>query len=222
MSFLSGLANHWKMDESNGQRADSHAYQGLFSQGTILSASGVLYNDAASFPSGNNYLFTNNHKATGNMSISMWVKLNHRTNCTLLKKIDHVTRSGYRIGFENSPNGFVYHLTDNTDLGAAISFSGGIQTGQWNHLLCWFDVSNNSLHLKFNNSGENESIVPVGTTNNVVNAPIIIGSGFSGTIGPLVMWNRILSTGEQIQLYSTGVGVPYSGYTYGGAYAKPY
>ena len=86
-------------------------------------------------------------------------------------------------------------------------------TGQWHHVLAWHDPPEAKTYISINDGSpqyvENQFFYNMGY-------PVCIGSNmpteymsWNGRIGPVAIWDRVLTPGERQAVYNNGNGATY-------------
>jgi hypothetical protein len=212
------LVSYWKFDESSGNAADAHGSNTLTNNSTIPFVSAKLNNgadleadDMADYFSKTD---TSNLSITGDMGLSMWVRLESNTDPALFNKW---TSSGNQKGFyiqytsaglrmANSSNG------STESVGTSVTQT--LSNGTWYHIVANYDASAGEAEFFVNGSSIGSS---TGLATSIFDntEPFIIGSHqgnsnfLDGVVDEVGVWNRLLSGVEVGLLYNSGTPLAY-------------
>jgi hypothetical protein len=212
LDLITNLVAHWKLDEADGPRYDSHGTYHLTDNNQVGQTTGVIGN-AADFD-GSNYLasMTNpiGESATA-VSISAWLK-----PVLTFAWMEFVGTWGggprYLIGVQS---GIVKALI-NTGAGDSLTAGADIATDEaWHHAVMTFDgvVAGGTLSIYVDGTlvdavtGCGNGIVdgpdPFYIANEGVNSPCV------GAVDSVSIWNRAITPAEVTALYNSGDGLDY-------------
>jgi len=222
-SLLTDLVSWWSLDETTGTRVDSHGSNDLTPEGTTNYESAKVNNgcvcngsDAKYFklsPSGIN-------TGLNSWTIAGWVKITSTASLSAIAVLcDSSVASNSNIGFmlDHRTNKFTISLyTASTRRYAQADSFGTTSTGVYYFVHAYFDSTIPQLGISINNGAIDTGAVS-GTPNSK-SAAFGLGrlgySGananwFNGAIDEIAFWNRLLTTDEVTQLYSSGSGMAY-------------
>ena len=204
------LVSYWDLDESTGDRLDSHSTNTLAETDSVGSTAGII-GDAANFS--NDYLSIADASQTGldfsnEMSVSFWVKPGSTSGTQPL--IQKWLTTGDQRSWQIQLNTDDIYLAAS---GAGTAASAGSNTivtnlsnGTWYHILVVFDRGSFTL---YKNGAFVQKIT--GFTGTLFNgtAPFQIGGALTAAIDEVGMWNTILTPSDATNLYNAGAGLPY-------------
>lgn len=226
MALIDNLIAYWKLDETSGDRADSHGSNTLVDNNTVGSATGKINSGADFETSANEFLsiIDNTDLSTGDIDFSMSVWVNIESNSTS-------GNSRYIIGKHGSSGNFSYGLHLNNQAGTIrfrflISSNGTAlaivtannlgapSTATWYHIVAWHDSVNNLIGITVNDGTPNTSSHTTGCFDNT--SPFNLGTindtasnCFDGIIDEVGFWKKVLTPSEITQLYNSGAGLAY-------------
>lgn len=237
LTLNSGLLNYWKMDEASGTRSDSVGTDHLSEQGgTTNSGTGLVYGNAADFEADNQFWMqagdtTGLSIANTDATFAYWV--NYETLVATMQDMGKGTAAGFEwlIGFSTENFRLLFRVTTDGSTETKIEDGGGfgggnsLSTGTWYLVIVWHDATNDQIGIassvnsmtayttSFSSSGVWDS-----------NGDYQVGrpSGFfpsytDGRIGPVMHWNRVLTSQERTDLYNSGAGRTLAAIQSGGA-----
>jgi len=199
--LLNNLLAYWKLDESEGARADATGNGNDLSDNNSVGVATGKVGNAASFD-GSNYLMAASAilGATDDFTIVAWV--NFSTTGSYL-----IAASSYPdyISFGISDVGLV-HLTAGVGDGVT---GGSVNSDEWSLIVARREGDSISVSV---NAGA-ASFGTVGASSAPAAFTVSSNSGgeafFNGLIDEVGVWNRALSDSEITQLYNGGNGLTY-------------
>jgi hypothetical protein len=225
-TLLTDLVSFWALDEASGAtRADSHGSNDLTDNNTVGQGTGNVYANAADFDrSSSEYLdiadaAQSGLDITGDMTILAWVNAESLTDYdTILSKwrntgndrafvLSRYTAAGY-WSFDLSSDG-----ANRTQL----TLSNSPSTSTWYLIAAWHDGTANEMGMSINNGTPQTKAHTGGIFNS--SQPFYVGTSFyntaflycwDGLIGPVSIYNRVLTASEITSLYNSGNGLKYS------------
>lgn len=214
-----GLISWWSLDETSGNRADSHGSNTLTDNNTVLSAAGKQGN-AADFERDNTEYLSivdNAGLSTGDIDFTVggWVKNESLTNTnTVIAKRDD---SDYEYSLGTSNTGPNHQFFFQINAPVTVYEGNAISTGVWYFVVAWHDATNDLIYIQVNN-GTAASQATGGSAPSDTTAPFIIGNNnvsatprpHDGLIDELFFYKRILTADERTWLYNAGAGRAYS------------
>lgn len=225
--LLTDLVAYWKLDETSGNRLDSHGSNTLTDNGSVGSTTGKQGN-AVDIDGATATLSVASNSALqlpGDWTISVWV-YPHVVDAAIAGEVPYFP---YVLGKDdNTDRNYAIRFFDTLDasptIEAAVGTSSGFQrlawsasvsANTWYHIVTWYVSATTTLYLSVNN-GTPVSTVLTGTLT-VGNASLIFGKRGDSTSGSLYdglvdepgIWKRVLSSNERTALYNSGVGVTY-------------
>lgn len=223
------LAAYWKLNEANGNRADSVGATTLTDNNTVLSAAGKLGTAADFELSTSEYLSASSNAAVGtgdvDFTLAAWIKAESIDGTTLNHTIfgKDATAVGadreyvLRITGGGSPVfTFIVYKSGPTAVILNATAFGAPATATWYFVVAWHDFNADMIYLQINNG-----VVYAQATGGALQAA---GAGefrlgarnsagnpdyFDGLIDEAGIWKRILSPEERTALYNGGVGLSY-------------
>jgi hypothetical protein len=217
--LLTGLVSHWKMDETTGNRVDSHGDFDMVPAGTVGYDTGVLGNCATFVTGEANYLLVPNNAALlaisfPSLTVAGWFYIPTAyadVSAILDKRADfylHVDASGLYLSVADSGPGLVavdYNVTINADtwyfVAARVDMAGDrkarvkLNDGDW-------QVSGIALTAgQVIQNGVNYM-----STNRTGSATAKHGTCWYDSIS---LWTRALQDSEIDLLYNEGAGLDY-------------
>lgn len=227
-TYGTGLRAHWTLDEASGNRSDSHTNSyTLTDNNTVASATGKLNNGADFEASTNEYLSRTDAlglTATGDFSISMWVKLESSGTTKMTPfsyninngTADQQIYSDMGVGGSN-----VLRMVSGTGSVAQYTWSG-VSTGTWYHLVFTYKYNTATVgqNIYINGSlvasSSSEATFNGVTADSFCLGASVFGGGFppfgryfDGVMDEVSVWSRELSSTDVSGIYNGGAGIPY-------------
>ncbi|KKL76050.1 hypothetical protein LCGC14_2048770 [marine sediment metagenome] len=220
-TLTNNLISYWELEETSGERADSHGSNNLTDNNTVLSATGKQGTAADFENNANEYLSktdTADLSITGDLSFAMWIKIeSFPANQTLLGKWNPSgdQRSySFFISTGNKLRAFISDDGSNANTSKLFFTHTALTTATWYHIVIAYDASAGTMDLWINNSAQtqisghktsiDDSTADFGLGNNFADFGY-----FDGIQDEVGIWNRLLITSEVSDLYNSGAGIPY-------------
>jgi len=218
----SNLVDYWKMNEAAGDILGAYANKNFTVSGTINSAAGKVYSTARLFPGPGTLAVgtrNNNDVRFGDADVAFafwWYE--YTTPSGSFPNLYHYLwqqdgwDGGYTIGLNGTNQLFFQSAIGG---GVADTLHSSVITSPlntWHFAILWYDQATSTLHLKVDNGPETTQ---VGSTHLAGTNPARIGSDsgtgnvMNGRIGPIAVWNRLLTVSEMTQLWNNGNGLTY-------------
>lgn len=223
VALLDQLESAWELNEASGTRVDSHGSNDLTDNNTVGSGTGLVYGTAADFEADNSeYLSVpNNASLQGgdfDRTIELWCKFESTGGVALIGQDDSpgsanrsfVLFSGVFTG------GFDFAVVQGTTNTFDVVSSAPVSVGVWYQVLVWYDSKAGRIGIRVNNGTPSTTPHSNGFSPSTADWQIGAARGisfFDGLIGPVRVWNRLLSDRERAALYNDGAGLPYSSFT---------
>lgn len=226
------IISYWKLDETSGTRVDSTVTgNDLTDNNTVLYGTGVIGNAADLERSNSEYLSISNGDQSGldlagDWSVSLWYKPETVTggNETYIFAATkpNASQAGFQfyLGQGNKLSAEYWSGTTTANLSRWEESSTTLSAGNWYHLVMAVDVSAKVFKLYVNGQ-------PIAGSNSWSNASVVLpaGGGFGlggspdganytdGLIDEACVLSRVLTSGEVLNLYNGGAGIPYASST---------
>lgn len=229
MALTDSLSAYWKLDETSGNRADSHGSNTLTDNNTVGSATGLLGNAADFEDSASEYLSCASNsslQATTGITITCWVKLESKGSGDVqIVSKDTDTGREYTLFYRSSSDRFAFSRLDLVTDTLANTF-GSPSTGVWYFLCAWYDPATGEQGISVNGTANTATATSGRTTG--TSAEFRIGARqypgfpgyFDGCIGEVGFWKRVLTSTDRSDLYNGGSGLAYP-FTGGGGVVLP-
>jgi len=214
--LLTDLVAWWELNETSGNRADSHASFDLTDNNTVLSTTGVVGN-AATFVSANSeYLSRASNDVltgTGAKTIAFWFNTSVAATTNILFMMGGVL-TGTAIQFSVETSGvFWLRCSGNTR-----SWSSGLADGNWHLAIIEFPASTqvSGVTLTLDNSLATPASTSGTTTLNTGSTTFNIGayqpgsSYSSSSIDLFGIWSNTLTSDQKTLLFNSGAGRAYA------------
>lgn len=223
------LKSYWALDEASGTRVDKHGTANLTPVNAPGNTTGLVYATALDNvnASGQNLFYndTTGLYAFGNtdFTIAAWVK------ATSL--IDNMTIIG-RGNFDTGDRDFiVYYSTGLFGFNTYEAAGGGgghgcsadepVFTGVWYLVISEWDTTADRIRQSVNADLTNEGFSATGGSGiyasgsqelsvGLMNG--VEGTNWDGVLGPIMIWNRLLTAAEKTKLYRDGKGLQYEAF----------
>jgi hypothetical protein len=224
--LTSNLVSHWALEESSGDRLDSHGTNHLAPSGSPVSATGFLGSAIDLEAGSTQYIQSadNPQLRLGSdeaFTFHLWFNAESfpDTYSTLVWKGDVATPEvvEYVLAYDDTTDIFFFRCGD----GAAVSLVtvaypvGG--TGSWHRLMAWHDPVNDVVGIQVDNDTPVTTAYSDGTLN-ATGQPFaigrIVGLGYywDGKVDEVSFWKRVLTADERRILWNGGSPLPYSSY----------
>lgn len=212
--LLTSLIAHWRLDESSGIRADSHAGLDLSDINTVGSAAGKL-NTAASFVAANDECLSRADDpslSVGNLdfTIAGWVWFDAITSAGLAGKwsagsLEYIVYcDGTNLRFYVSSNGTNAFFANNTQ---------ALSTSTWYFFVAWHDAAADTINLSVNNNTAASTAHSAGVHDGSATFHLAQNEEgltfLNGRLDSVSIWKRVLTAAERTQLYNSGSGLDY-------------
>lgn len=210
------------MDESSGNRADSHGSYTLTDATTTGSATGKI-NLAASFDGSTNELTNSSTDLSlatyGSFTMQFWVYVAvDQTSGIIRRYSGTAVNAEFNLYWQNSSRKFQFRVYDNVPSSFSYAFAEtptGLALNTWHHVLVWYDSTTLKCYIRLNNGTVYESSALSvgarggGTAPTSIGLSTFGGSFLNGRIDEVGLWKRLLDGTEQTNLYNGGNGIPY-------------
>lgn len=229
-TLLNNLVSYWELEETSGNRLDSHGSNDLTLTGTIGSTTGKIGNAMANPGGDPNWLnITDGAQSgldiTGDLSFNIWLNVSvapsNEFYWIFSKYVGGGNQRSYRIGYQDVSGTKSFRLVTSTGGAAANtteqdSSPVNLGTGTWHMVTFNYDASAGTIDIYVDGVLDHQS---TGNRTSLFNstAQFALGSSFSaggqafnGGMDEAAIWSRLLTTGEITDLYNSGAGLPYS------------
>lgn len=222
MALLDNLISYWALDESSGDRADSHGSNTLTDNGPVGSATGKL-GLAASFSGITNYSLSradNASLSTGDIDFTAqaWVYFTTKTNYHVFAHKGWETGGSsnkeWVLWYDQGADRFVFSVAKSgADTSVTAGNFGAPSINTWYLLHGWHDSINNQIGISVNagtaNTTTHTTGVNDGASNFEVGASSVQALWLSGRVDEVGFWKRVLSSQDRTDLYNSGAGLAY-------------
>lgn len=220
-TLTTSLVAYWKLDELTGTRKDFFSTHDM-TLGEEPDAIDGQVTSAADFTESNSeYLSAGDDPdfdATGNVSISFWIKTTStEVGDVILSKYDNVANGKYWIltlGIGGVAGKVAFDFYDGTNQQSRKTTTS-INDGSWHHIVATWDDSANLVNLYVDNGSE-ESVVVTdnGTVGDISNdEEVFMGRHETGgadyitaALDEMGFWDKLLSAQERADLWNSGNG----------------
>ncbi len=216
--LLTGLISYWKCDEVSGAGAtlaDAHGTNVLNQSSGVVSTFPAKINNGLYLGGGAVYIHRASNSdlvvGSGDYTFSLWVYLNDVSGPKMIfGKTDYSTASDYVLHHQPT-SGFEWSAGGSTaQVGAPVA------TGQWYHVLCWYDSSDGKARIRINDTTTYvaaSSGAPSPTAFDFYLGIYYAPNNLNGNLDEIGFWKRLLTPEEMTALYNGGAGLPYSSFT---------
>ena len=221
MALKTNLIAYWAMNETSGNRSDSHNSNTLTDISTVDSETGFLGAKAAHFAPTTDRLEIDPVPAAmvlgagKTFTCSCWVKLdNPAGSYGTFAGVYNSTGDHRCWAFDSGLNGATFRFVYSSNGIAVAALTSTLATvhSTWYFVAVYYDGSN--LKIRVNDTVDSfgwsddffaESTVPfqVGVVSNSANR-------LDGTVDELAFWSRALVSDELDEIYNSGAGLPFS------------
>jgi hypothetical protein len=223
-NLMSGLVDYWKSNEASGDLLGAYANKTFIQGGVVGSGVGKVYTAVRTYRGptyADSFVRDNDDVRFGDQdfTIAFWWYQNTTPSGTEPNLYHYIIHQdgfdgGYSIGLNGSNQLFFQSAQDNNGVYDTVH-SAPLDTpnGVWHFGVCWFTAADHVLHSVIDDGTEeafNGGVRGIGTN------PVTIGADgtsanntMDGRIGPLMMWNRALTSAERSHLWNSGNGLTY-------------
>jgi hypothetical protein len=224
-----GLVSYWELEETSGDRIDSHGSNDITLTGTIGSTTGKI-GTAMANPGGNNdyvHILDANQSGldiTGDLSFNCWLNVatapSNEFYWIFSKWVTAGGQRQYRIGYQDSGGTKSFRLCTSTN-GASggsteqDSSSVDLGTSTWKMVTFVYTASAGTIDIYIDGTLDHQSTGNRTSLNNGT-GPFALGSSFAlggqafnGGMDEAGIWSKALTTTEITALYNSGSGLPY-------------
>jgi len=226
---LTNLISYWPLNESsNGSapvtRADAHNGNDLTDNDNKPSGTGLVYSLAADFPTAGALIHTDNAPLSmGNIDFTFaaWANLSDKTANRFILSKGNILGGGseYRLYYDQPTNRFTMSVNGSLANGdgslARADGLGSPSVDTWYFVVGWYDSTANLTRICVNDGtvtdGQAQSLGAVdGDGIFAVGYALGVDEFWLGQIGPVMVWKRLLTSGEITTLYNGGAGLTYA------------
>jgi hypothetical protein len=232
-NLISGLLDYWKMDETNGNILGIYAGKTFTVSGAVSNATGKVYTTSRLFPGvGTLGVGLRNDLdvrfGDNDVTFALWwnqytIPIGSGNNMYhyLWQQDDY--SGGYTIGLNRADQLFVQSGSGSNQFDTLHSESVLQPTNTWHFAIVWYDRNEiaNTRTLNAKVYTRINGVDTITTSSTPVSAhtsggfPARIGSSYTndnvmeGLIGPIAVWNKILTVEEMAELWNSGNGLTY-------------
>lgn len=229
MALKDNLVAHWKLDETSGDRVDSHASKDLTASANVAYTAGKLGNAAALAAANFDFLTVAEGDgldtgADTAWTVACWIK--HGSFAQALPFIVGKTNSrsalarcviGLTLSADRAPQARV----GNNAFSAVATWGTPTSDNAWHFVVAWHDPAADVVAISVDNGDPVTTQWTGGTYNNVygfhvgaavtTTGTVVNGSCYTGAIDSLSVWiDRVLSSADRAELYNSGAGLEYA------------
>ena len=221
-TLMNGLIDYWRSSEASGDLLGAYAGKTFTQAGTVGAGVGQVYPTARSYRGvGYSDSFSRNANdvrfGDQDFTIAFWWNQNTTplgADPTLYHYIIQQDGfdGGYSIGLNRADQLFFQSAQLETGVDTLHSDPLGTPNGVWHFGVCWFTAADQVLHMVIDDGTEytfNGGVRAAGTNPATIGGNGGTNNTMDGRIGPLMMWNRALTSAERAQLWNNGAGLTY-------------
>jgi len=215
-TLLDGLISWWDMDEASGTRVDSHNGYNLAGGSEPGSTTGHVSALAADFDGTNENLTRSaDSLATNEGTIAVWVKQDVDESAVWILHVGAAIAGEVEIYTSNASGQLRAFLRVENDVSPCLTVTGLKAYNVWNCIIGTWTSTVGTVYMN-DGTGTSSSADPTyggidtGSTF-TVGERFTSGQNFDGQIGPMALWNRVLTSDERAEFYNSGAGFPYPG-----------
>ncbi len=229
-TLINGLAAHWKLNETTGDRIDSERDNDLTPVNSPTYTTGI-FDNAAQFTSLDNQALTIDDNVKINIenssfTVACWVKFDNFDNADSNDFVGFAGKGASDIpGLNNYSFSLIYRpslermqfsFADENSISSSATATdfGSISTGVWYFVIASYETGVDRATISVNNI-ENHANSPI-TLYDSSDYGFNIGRGFNrnrynfnGAVDSFSFWKRLLTDDEKAQLYNSGSGYDY-------------
>jgi hypothetical protein len=214
------MVGWWSMDETSGNRADSHSNGlTLTDNNTVTYEAGKVSNAAVFTAANYEYLNRASSSAlqmgTSDITLCTWVKFTSTASSQMIVGKDDITSGTREFKLFISGATLTFYVFDTTTGYDAVAWSSTSTTSTWYFVCGWTEKSASKIYISVNagtpvsanltasRNGSGTGVFQIGGHANTYN--------LSGSIDETVYYKRTLTTDEIAWLYNSGSGRNYCG-----------
>jgi len=213
------LISWWSLDETSGNRADSHGSNTLTDINTVLYDTGKVGNAAKFEVANSEYLshVDNPALSAGDIDITWgcWVNIeSFATSRAIISKL-YGTNSEYVLYYHTNNDELALTIFSTTNGTVYATTLGSPSTATWYFVLGWHDHTANTINIQINNGTVDSVAHTYGIYDS--NSDFSVGgwSGedyydMDGLVDEAFIYKRVLTADERTWLYNSGNGRGYS------------
>jgi hypothetical protein len=217
-----GLVAAWSLSESsNGtaavSRADLLGNYTLTDNNTTPSGAGLVYPNSADFETGNSEFLSNaDFGFGGSITVAAWVNFeSFPSNPVIVAKDIDTPANSRDWTLDWNANILRFYVSGGNQGFASVSLPN-TNINDWHFVVGWFDDTANTSNIQLDNGTVQTLNFVTNQRHNSDDAELRIGARqyagfqgyFDGRIGPVFIWNRVLTSSERTQLYNNQNGFP--------------
>lgn len=211
-NLKTGLAAWWALEESSGNRADSHGNNTATLGGTIGNRAGKIGNAADCGAAGSSLSVSVDADfstgGTNPISINLWFNVD-----TFAAGNGLFGESGSELLIRlSATDELEFVLNSFTTNDRVTTSNANVVTGTWYMVTCIYRGSGDNLELWLDGVLKG-SVVPTGSwaaITTIYLGSVQVSARMDGALDEVAWWNRALSSSEIATLYNSGNGIGYS------------
>ena len=221
MPLTDSLIAFWKLEEASGTRVDEIGNNDLTDNNTVTQATGKVGNCAQFTAANLEYLSIADNPdlsfADEDFTFALWVYFDSLTNYRILLMKDNASAVAdddlpYRI-YTNDGNAdkITFNVGNNTISGSVADDTLGTpSTATWYFVVAWHDSVANTVNIRVNNGTADSASYSGGSFDD--GSPFSLGRQdvgglyHDGRLDAVGVWGRVLTSGEQTELWNGGNG----------------
>lgn len=221
-TLMVDILAYWKLDETTGDRIDSHGTNLLTANVAPSYTNGVISNAVrTSGPNNSGVRRVDGpvfDRGDSDFTFAGWFKLYLTNGFYYLLSKEGTSQYEYSLTYDNSTDRITWRIWSNCagsgNRDVVASNFGSPGTNSANFIVMWFDTTNNVVGVSVNDGTPN--------TTSTTNFPCASTSTFylctvsftgtpsiNGYVDEVGYWSRVLTSAERTELYNSGAGKTY-------------
>lgn len=221
MALSDNLISHWSMVSSTTE-ADDHGANDLTAYDNPPTTSGPGSLSARDFEVSTRealYISSATPLNFGDVdfTIAAWANLESKTTGAVVAKWFYFSSSlQFMLNYNAAADRWRMNVSSNGTSAVTVNADnfGSPTTGNWVLLVGYHDAAANVIGISVNggtpNTTSHSTGVYAGTSNLYIGAIWDTDTNFDGKIGPVAVWDRVLTSAEITALYNSGSGLTYA------------
>ena len=229
----SGLIDYWKADEASGDLLGAVAGKTFAVVDSVSNGAGKVYLTARQYgghsTTGKHYRDNDDVRFEDvDFTVAAWWYQDESPLGQDPHMYHYIIQQngadgGYGLGL-SSGNQLFFLSARGENITDVLLSPPGSAVGIWHLVVCWFTAADHMLHMVVSNGIEytvNGGARAIGANPVYIGADAGSDNTMKGRIGPIMMWNRALTSAERWSLWNSGSGLTYEAMSSASPAAQP-